>query len=89
MFTIVWDNPAFDQMNALIHWYPQLRSEFSTALRELQRLWNERGNNWGEARGVDHRLGFEGPLSVLIQIDEEDQVVNVQEVQLRRNALPS
>ena len=86
MFTVIWDDPAFDQMNALIQWYPELRSEFRAALRILNEYWTDHGDTWGESRDDNSRLGFQGPLSVLIRVDEESEAIVIEEVQLNRNA---
>jgi hypothetical protein len=83
MFTIVWDQPAFDQMNAIVLWYPLRRRELAAALRSLDRELHQRADTWGEARETDLvRLGYVGSLSVLIRVDPTDQVVTVMEVRL-------
>lgn len=83
MFTIVWDNAAFDQMHALILWYPARRDELSHALQTLSTELGQRADTWGESRDDDARLGFIGDLSVLIRVDEEDRVVRIIQVKLR------
>lgn len=83
MFAVVWDDTAFNQMNALVQSYPQRRAELALALRQLARELNDGADTWGESREHTARLGFVGPLSVLIRVDAEDQVAYVMEVQFR------
>jgi len=84
MFTLVWDQPAFDQMNALILWYPARRSELAATLQTLDRELHQRADVWGESRESQNvRLGYVGALSVLVRIEPDDQVVYIMEVRLR------
>jgi hypothetical protein len=88
MFTIVWDDPAFDQMHALILWNPERRGVLSRALQSLSQELSQRADEWGESREGDARLGFIGDLSVLIRVDLEDRVVRLIEVALRPGEEP-
>ncbi len=84
MFTLVWDQAAFDQMSALILWYPKRRAELAAALQTLDRELHQRADTWGESRGTANvRLGYVGPLSALVRVEPDDEVVHVMEIRLR------
>jgi hypothetical protein len=84
MFLVVWDPPAFDQMQAILTWNPHRRAEVAAALRALDRDLNLAADTWGESRQTETvRLGSVGDLSALVRIDPDDKVVTVVEVRLR------
>ena len=88
IFLTTWQPTAFDRMQDLVRDFPQLRTEFIYALRSLTTELNRRGDVWGESRHGRYRLGFIGVLQVLIRLDEDDPIVEVVDLKLRRNALP-
>lgn len=89
MFLIHWRSIAFNQMQALVRDNPHLLTELIFALRALTTQLNRSADVWGESRSGSHRLGYVGVLEVLVSVDEDDSVVDVVEVKLRRNAPPA
>ena len=83
MFALVWDQPAFDQMDALIRWHPARRAELAAALHALDRELHQRADTWGESRGSEFvRLGYVGALSALIRVEPDEQLAYIMEVRL-------
>ena len=88
MFTVVWDDLAFDQMHAIILWNPHRRAELAAALATLTRELAARADTWGEARDDPFRLAFVGQLAVLFWVDPDDQVAEIVELRLHPFAPP-
>ena len=83
MFTMIWDDRAFDQMHAIILWNPHRRPELSAALRTMTDALTQRADTWGESRDPPFRLAFIDDLSILFSVDMDDEVATVLEVNLR------
>lgn len=82
MFLVTWSEAAFEQMQQLLLDHPSRRTDFVYALRTLERELNQSADMWGESRGGNDRLGFPGPLSVLVEVDPDDRTVTVLRVTL-------
>lgn len=82
-FLVAWNPTAFDRMQDLVRRHPDLKTEFTYALRQLATELGRAADTFGESRGGDDRLGFVGPLAVLVDVSEEEQVAEVLDVALR------
>lgn len=89
MFTVVWDNLAFDQMHALLLWNPHRRAELAAALATISRELSAGADTWGESRDPSTRLAFVGDLAVLFRVDLDDMVAEVAEFRLYHRTPPS
>lgn len=83
MYTVIWDQPAFDQMHALLLWHPDRRDELARVLRIVARELSADAGSWGESRSDQVRLGYVGALSLLVLVDPQHQSVRVLEVRLQ------
>lgn len=82
MFRIVWGPVAFERMQQLISTNPQRRAEFAAALQKLTSILRSEAAEWGESRNENVRVGFVGPLAVLVRVDEDDAAVMVADLEL-------
>lgn len=83
MFLIEWRPIPFERMQRLITDHPDLQAEFALALRALTTELGRAADDWGESRDGPYRLGFVGPLAVVIRIDLDDRLATVVNVGLR------
>lgn len=88
MFVVVWSDEAFEQMQNLFDRHPALQTEFTYFLRTLARELASFGNEWGESRDDSIRIGFIGPVTITIDVDESDSTIEVLSVKLTRRTPP-
>lgn len=67
-YDIIWQPPAFDEMQELIRALPDRRSEFASALAELSAKLSENPEEEGESREPPYRVGFFGRLTVRFRV---------------------
>ena len=87
MYLVLWESTAFDQMQAILLWHPDRRTELASTLQKLASELRAHADIWGESRDGSDRLGFLDHLSVLI--DEVAQTVTVVAVQFQDRRPPS